>query len=111
MTVTLDRNVGDADDEVVDGVSEIAKSIKLGSGMEPGSQMGPLVSAEQLSRVTGYLESGKADGATALTGGGRSGRAPAHARHPAGVRPRAGRDLHRIDTVQSLALRWRCSGI
>jgi phenylacetaldehyde dehydrogenase len=60
-------------DEVVDGVSEIAKSIKLGSGMEPGTQMGPLVSAEQLSRVTGFLESGKADGATAVTGGGRFG--------------------------------------
>jgi len=60
-------------DEVVDGVSEIAKSIKLGSGMEPGTQMGPLVSSEQLERVTGFLESGKADGATALTGGGRFG--------------------------------------
>ncbi len=42
-------------------------------GMEPGTQMGPLVSDEQLRRVTGYLESGKADGATALTGGGRFG--------------------------------------
>jgi phenylacetaldehyde dehydrogenase len=60
-------------DEVVDGVSEIAKSIKLGAGMEPGTQMGPLVSAEQLSRVTGYLESGRQDGATAVTGGGRFG--------------------------------------
>jgi phenylacetaldehyde dehydrogenase len=60
-------------DEVVDGVSEIAKSIKLGPGMEPTTQMGPLVSAEQLSRVTGYLESGRADGATAVTGGSRFG--------------------------------------
>jgi phenylacetaldehyde dehydrogenase len=60
-------------DEVVDGVSEIAKSIKLGSGMDPTTQMGPLVSAEQLSRVTGFLESGRADGATAVTGGGRFG--------------------------------------
>jgi phenylacetaldehyde dehydrogenase len=60
-------------DEVVDGVSEIAKSIKLGSGMDPTTQMGPLVSAEQLSRVTGYLDSGKSAGATALTGGGRFG--------------------------------------
>jgi phenylacetaldehyde dehydrogenase len=60
-------------DEVVDGVSEIAKSIKLGPGMEAGTQMGPLVSDEQLRRVTGYLESGKADGATAVTGGGRFG--------------------------------------
>jgi len=60
-------------DEVVDGVSEIAKSIKLGSGMDEGTQMGPLVSDEQFQRVTGYLESGRADGATAVTGGGRFG--------------------------------------
>ena len=60
-------------DEVVDGVSEIAKSIKLGSGLDEGTQMGPLVSDEQFRRVTGYLESGKADGATAVTGGGRFG--------------------------------------
>jgi phenylacetaldehyde dehydrogenase len=58
---------------VVDGVAEIAKSIKLGPGMEPGTQMGPMVSDEQLRRVTGYVESGKAEGATALSGGGRHG--------------------------------------
>ena len=60
-------------DEVVDGVAEIAKSIKLGSGLEPGTQMGPLVSDEQFRRVTGFLDSGRADGATALAGGGRFG--------------------------------------
>src|ERR1700732_3347697 len=60
-------------DEVVDGVAQIAKSIKMGPGMEPGTQMGPLVSDEQFRRVTGFLESGKADGATALAGGGRYG--------------------------------------
>jgi len=60
-------------DEVVEGVAEIAKSIRLGPGMESGTQMGPLVSDEQLRRVTGYLESGRADGATAVTGGNRHG--------------------------------------
>jgi phenylacetaldehyde dehydrogenase len=60
-------------DEVVEGVAEIAKSIKLGPGMSPDTQMGPLVSAEQLRRVTAYLESGQAEGATAVTGGGRHG--------------------------------------
>ena len=60
-------------DEVVGGVAEIAKSIKLGSGLEAGTQMGPLVSEEQFQRVTGYLESGRAEGATALVGGGRFG--------------------------------------
>src|SRR6202522_3535968 len=39
-------------DEVVAGVAEIAKSIHLGPGMEPDTQMGPLVSDEQLRRVT-----------------------------------------------------------
>jgi phenylacetaldehyde dehydrogenase len=60
-------------DEVIEGVAEIAKSIKLGPGMSADTQMGPLVSDEQLQRVTGYLESGAADGATAVTGGGRYG--------------------------------------
>jgi len=60
-------------DEVVDGVAEIAKSIKLGPGLDEGTQMGPLVSDEQLRRVTGYVESGRSEGATALSGGGRHG--------------------------------------
>jgi phenylacetaldehyde dehydrogenase len=60
-------------DEVVNGVAEIAKGIKLGPGMDSGTQMGPLVSDEQLRRVTGFLESGVSEGATTLTGGGRFG--------------------------------------
>ena len=60
-------------DEVVNGVAEIAKGIKLGPGMESGTQMGPLVSEEQLRRVTGFLESGVTEGATTVTGGGRFG--------------------------------------
>ena len=60
-------------DEVVDGVAQIAKSIKMGPGMEPGTEMGPLVSEEQLRLVTGYLRSGEDEGATALAGGGRFG--------------------------------------
>ena len=60
-------------DEVVAGVADIAKAIKLGDGMEAATQMGPLVSDEQLQRVTGFLESGRSEGATALTGGGRLG--------------------------------------
>ena len=60
-------------EEVVDGVAQIAKSIKLGPGLEQDTQMGPLVSDEQLRRVTGYVDSGIAEGATALSGGGRHG--------------------------------------
>ncbi len=60
-------------DEVVNGVAEIAKSIKLGPGLEQDTQMGPLVSDEQLRRVTGYVQSGMAEGAKAVVGGGRHG--------------------------------------
>jgi phenylacetaldehyde dehydrogenase len=60
-------------DKVVDGVSQIASKIKVGPGMESTTEMGPLVSEEQLNRVCGYLESGFSEGAKAVTGGSRQG--------------------------------------
>ncbi len=60
-------------DEVVDGVARRAKKIKLGSGLSPETEMGPLVSEEQLARVTRYLHQGKQDGACYLAGGSRLG--------------------------------------
>jgi len=60
-------------DQVVEGVAEEAKKISVGSGLDPATQMGPLVSQEQLSRVCGYLESGFSEGAKAITGGHRKG--------------------------------------
>ena len=60
-------------DDVVSGVSEIAKSIKVAPGTEPDAQMGPLISDEQFEKVLGYLESGREQGAEAVIGGERSG--------------------------------------
>ena len=60
-------------DEVVAGVADIAKSIKLGDGFDPDTQMGPLVSDEQLEKVGGFLDSGRQEGATVVTGGARQG--------------------------------------
>jgi phenylacetaldehyde dehydrogenase len=56
-------------DKVVAGVSDQAKAIKLGSGLDPDTQMGPMVSQIQRDRVCGYLEAGKNEGARALAGG------------------------------------------
>jgi phenylacetaldehyde dehydrogenase len=56
-------------DKVVDGVSERAKAIKLGSGLDPATQMGPMVSQIQRDRVCGFLEAGRKEGARAVTGG------------------------------------------
>jgi phenylacetaldehyde dehydrogenase len=60
-------------DKVVAGVSDIASKIRVGPGLEPTTDMGPLVSQEQLNRVCGYLESGLAEGAKATVGGSRGG--------------------------------------
>jgi phenylacetaldehyde dehydrogenase len=63
----------DVFDDVVAGVADEASKIKLGRGLDPDTQMGPLVSDEQLTRVCGFLESGIEEGARALAGGHRSG--------------------------------------
>jgi phenylacetaldehyde dehydrogenase len=56
-------------DQVLEGVSGFAKSLKVGPGLAPGTQMGPLVSQTQLDRVAGYIESSREEGATTVTGG------------------------------------------
>lgn len=60
-------------DKVVAGVAEAAKKIKVGPGLDPATEMGPLVSEEQLNRVMGYLNAGKSEGAKTITGGNRAG--------------------------------------
>lgn len=56
-------------DKVVEGVSEAASKIKVGPGLDPETEMGPMVSKIQHERVSGYLESGAAEGARAAVGG------------------------------------------
>jgi phenylacetaldehyde dehydrogenase len=58
-------------DRVVAGVVERAKKLKVGPGLEPTTQMGPLVSQKQLDRVTGYVDSGREQGAEVVVGGAR----------------------------------------
>ncbi|MEX1041514.1 MAG: aldehyde dehydrogenase family protein [Pirellulaceae bacterium] len=58
-------------DQVVEGVAEQAKQIKLGPGMHPDAGMGPMVSRIQQDRVCGYLEAGFQEGAKAVVGGKR----------------------------------------
>src|SRR5438132_1248733 len=56
-------------DKVVEGVSAQAKKIRVGSGLDPKTHMGPLVSKEQQDRVCGYMDIGAKEGARAVTGG------------------------------------------
>ncbi|MBR1154879.1 aldehyde dehydrogenase family protein [Bradyrhizobium sp. JYMT SZCCT0428] len=56
-------------DEFVGRVAEFGKKLQVGNGLDPNTQIGPLVSAEQMKRVSGYLSIGQQEGAKALTGG------------------------------------------
>ncbi|MDL1892721.1 aldehyde dehydrogenase family protein, partial [Sphingobacteriales bacterium CHB3] len=58
-------------DEFVGKLVEKTKRIQLGDPMLPTTLMGPLVSRKQFDTVMGYIERGKAEGATLLTGGGK----------------------------------------
>lgn len=60
-------------DQVVEGVSKIGSKIKIGPGLDPTTELGPLVSEEQFERVTGFLKSGEEQGAKVGTGGKRHG--------------------------------------
>ena len=62
-------------DKVIEGVSDVASKLKVGPGLDPATEIGPLVSDEQFSRVRGFLDSGRAEGATVATGGGTVGNA------------------------------------
>jgi aldehyde dehydrogenase (NAD+) len=58
-------------DEFVARVADFAAGLKVGNGVDPETQMGPVVSAAQLERVLGYIADGRREGAEAVTGGSR----------------------------------------
>ena len=60
-------------DRVVEGVAGETKKFKVGPGINPSTNLGPLVSEEQLSRVCGFLEVGAKEGARTVVGGKRIG--------------------------------------
>jgi phenylacetaldehyde dehydrogenase len=60
-------------DNVVAGIADYARSVKLGPGLDSETQMGPLVSQEHLDRVSGYIQIGRDEGVEMVTGGGRWG--------------------------------------
>jgi aldehyde dehydrogenase (NAD+) len=58
-------------EEFVQRVAAFAKTLRVGDPLNPDTQLGPVVSAEQLARVTGYMDIGRQQGARALSGGER----------------------------------------
>lgn len=56
-------------DKFTAGLAAFAEKLVVGDGMRDGVNLGPLISAGQKNKVMGYIEAGKAEGATLLTGG------------------------------------------
>ena len=56
-------------DEVVEKLAGYARQAKVGPGIDPETEFGPLVSEEQLERVMGYIDSGVEEGAELVVGG------------------------------------------
>jgi len=58
-------------DEFVERVADFAKKLKVGNGLEPETQIGPVVSQKQMDRVRSYIDIGQNEGAELATGGQR----------------------------------------
>jgi len=56
-------------DRVVEGVASEAGKLRIGHGLDPAVSLGPLVSKEQQKRVSGFLDSGREEGAEVVVGG------------------------------------------
>lgn len=56
-------------DEFVKRLGEFAKGLTLGDGIDPGTEIGPLISQRQRDRVMNYLDQGSSEGARLVTGG------------------------------------------
>ena len=59
--------------QMLRGLQAEAQALKIGPGLDPRTQIGPLVSEEQMCKVSAYIASGIADGAQLLSGGHRHG--------------------------------------
>jgi malonate-semialdehyde dehydrogenase (acetylating) / methylmalonate-semialdehyde dehydrogenase len=61
--------VGDAADPLVKAINDRLPKVKVGPGMDPDSEMGPLITREHRDKVASYLESGREQGATVVADG------------------------------------------
>ncbi len=69
MAISVVVAVGDAGDQLVGAIKERLPKVKVGDGLDPSSEMGPLVTREHRDKVASYLESGPAQGATLVADG------------------------------------------
>ena len=69
MAISVAVLVGDIGDKVVQRLAERARTLKIGDGMNPESEMGPVITADALKRIEGYIQSGVEQGAKLVVDG------------------------------------------
>jgi malonate-semialdehyde dehydrogenase (acetylating)/methylmalonate-semialdehyde dehydrogenase len=69
MAVSLLVAVGDVADPLIEAIKERIPKVKVGDGLDPGSEMGPLVTREHRDKVAGYVERAPDEGATVIVDG------------------------------------------
>jgi malonate-semialdehyde dehydrogenase (acetylating)/methylmalonate-semialdehyde dehydrogenase len=69
MAISVVVAVGDVAEPLVERLKERTRAVKVGPGLEPGSEMGPVVTPEALERITGYIDRGVEAGATPVVDG------------------------------------------
>jgi malonate-semialdehyde dehydrogenase (acetylating) / methylmalonate-semialdehyde dehydrogenase len=69
MAVSQVVAVGDVADRLVEAIRERLPKLKVGDGMDPESEMGPLITREHRDRVASYIDRGREQGATVVADG------------------------------------------
>jgi malonate-semialdehyde dehydrogenase (acetylating) / methylmalonate-semialdehyde dehydrogenase len=69
MAISATVAVGTAGDPLVDRLTARAKTVRVGTGRDEASEMGPVVTPEARDRIVGYIASGEAQGATVVVDG------------------------------------------
>ncbi len=69
MAISVVVAVGDVGDRLVDAIEARLDKVKVGDGIDPDSEMGPLVTKEHMEKVAGYIETGVKEGATIVRDG------------------------------------------
>jgi malonate-semialdehyde dehydrogenase (acetylating)/methylmalonate-semialdehyde dehydrogenase len=72
MAVSMIVAVGDVADGLVEKIKERIPKVKVAHGLDPGAEMGPLVTREHRDRVASYVDNAPAEGATVVVDGRES---------------------------------------
>ncbi len=77
MAISAAVTVGSAGDALVDAVNAKARKVRVGPGLDPGSEMGPVVTPQARDRIIGLIDAGEAQGGS-VTVDGRGIVVPGH---------------------------------